>query len=115
MKTSFGVTHTLAEVSERISMKVGTEKLCKTFNEYVTNAYKLSFLKTHTGLHFIIISSIDQKNYHAVLRDIYKSAYIEYVCKNPLATVGQKIETPKFTTAVRDCLTRANIQYGGHA
>jgi hypothetical protein len=56
MKTAFGVCHTLAEVTEKISVKVANEVPVKTFREFVTNAYKLSFLKTNTGLHMMIIS-----------------------------------------------------------
>ena len=40
MKTAFGVCHTLAEVTERISMKVGKGQICKSFREYITNIYK---------------------------------------------------------------------------
>jgi hypothetical protein len=44
MKTAFGVCHTLAEVTEKISVKVANEVPVK------------SFLKTNTGLHMMIIS-----------------------------------------------------------
>ena len=40
MKTSFGVCHTLAEVTERISLKVGKGAISKSFREYITNIYK---------------------------------------------------------------------------
>ena len=40
MKTAFGVCHTLADVTERISMKVGNGQISKSFREYITNAYK---------------------------------------------------------------------------
>ena len=89
MKTAFGVCHTLADVTEKISLKVGSEQVCKMFKEYVTNAYKLSFLKTNTGLHMIIISGLDKNDYHTLIKDIWKNVYIEYVCKNQLANPSE--------------------------
>ena len=45
-------------------------------------------------------------DYHEILKDIYKSVYIEYVCKNPLANPNEEIKNPKFALALREVLTK---------
>ena len=54
----------------------------------------------------IIVSNLDSKDYHEILKDIYRNVYIEYVCKNPLATPNEEIKNPAFTQALREMLTR---------
>ena len=98
----FGVCSSLAEVVNKMSEKIGDKTAIPYFDSFTTTNYKLSFMKTPTGLFFIFITKPDSYNYSKVLKTIYSRIYVKYVALNPLAEPKSLISSPKFNKAISD-------------
>lgn len=63
---------------------------------YRTNVYKLHYFETASGLKFVLTTDANVGNMRDVLQRIYSQLYVEYVAKNPLARLEDKIESELF-------------------
>lgn len=63
------------------------------FLNFCTSSYKLHFYETPSGLKFIVNTSLDVDSLKETLQHIYSAMYIEHIIKNPLAKLGQPIES----------------------
>lgn len=106
----FGICSSLSEVVEKMSEKLGDKSPIKSFDSYTTSHYKLSFLKTITGLYFIFITGVDQYDYRRILSHIYSKIYVKMVCLNPLGKPKELIISPKFKNTISQYLRDVYIQ-----
>ena len=68
------------------------------FIAYKTNAYKLHFFETPTGLKFVLNTDPMVGNIRDVLRYLYSHIYVDYVIRNPLHAPGLDIANPQFVS-----------------
>jgi hypothetical protein len=60
------------------------------FVNYRTSSYKLHFYETLSGYKFVMLSDPSTDSLRFVLRQIYVGPFIEYVVRNPLATMDSR-------------------------
>lgn len=100
-KSTFGVCHSLAGVVEKMSEKLGDKERQTYFNDYTTSHYKMNFFKTATGLYFLLLTSVCTYSFTRVLKYVFSNLYVELVCKNPLCKLNGRINSPKFSSSLR--------------
>ena len=65
-----------------------------------TNAYKLHYFETASGLRFVLTTDLAAADMREVLRHIYSQIFVEYLTKNPLYSHGEQISCPLFTQSL---------------
>ncbi|ORX40415.1 putative trafficking protein particle complex subunit [Piromyces finnis] len=95
-KLVYGVVYSLRNLCRKLSTVNGVpEKTDKDkeedkenedrgFLSYKTNAYKLHYYETASGLKFVVCTDPRSPNLQDMLHQIYRDIYVEYVVKNPL-------------------------------
>jgi hypothetical protein len=68
---------------------------CDSFNYLKTSAYKLHYFETATGLKFVLLTEPGAGDMREALKTIY-NLYIQYVAKNPLYKINERIECELF-------------------
>jgi len=89
------------KVSQRIT---SDDSRTPYFNHYVTNFYKLSCFKSVTNRFFVLTTRVDNLNYSELLRRLYDTVFVEFVCKNVLQDPEAPITLPIFRQRTRDFL-----------
>ncbi|OAJ44043.1 hypothetical protein BDEG_27331 [Batrachochytrium dendrobatidis JEL423] len=92
-KLVYGVVFSLRNIITKISPKQGDN-----FISYRTNAYKLHYYESGTGLKFILLTDPNSDNMVEVLRAIHAQIYVEYVSKNALLPADGPINNELFRT-----------------
>ncbi|KAI9094131.1 Sybindin-like protein, partial [Phlyctochytrium arcticum] len=95
-KLVYGVVFSLRNLVNKLISKPG-----EGFLSYKTNAYRLHYFETPTGLKFVMNTDPHMDSMRETLRTIYSHIYVEYVTRNPLHT---------FDTPIRNDLFRQNLQ-----
>jgi len=62
-----------------------------------TNAYRLHYFETASGLRFVLTTDLATGDMREVLRYIYAQIYVECLVKNPLYQPGEPISCTLFT------------------
>ncbi|KAG4095054.1 Sybindin-like protein [Neocallimastix lanati (nom. inval.)] len=93
-KLVYGVVYSLRNLCRKLSTVNGVpeknekegemEEEDRGFLSYKTNAYKLHYYETPSGLKFVICTDPRTPNLQDMLHQIYRDIYVEYVIKNPL-------------------------------
>lgn len=60
------------------------------FTSYRTSSYKLHLYETVSGYKFIILSDPQTDSLRFVLRQVYSGPFLEYVVRNPLASMDSR-------------------------
>ena len=63
---------------------------------YRTNAYKLHYSETPSGLKFVLTTDANAPSMRETLQRIYSQLYVETVAKNPLARLDATIDSEGF-------------------
>ncbi|KND05007.1 TRAPP subunit BET5 [Spizellomyces punctatus DAOM BR117] len=91
-KLVYGVVFSLRNLVSKLNAKPGSEG----FISYRTNAYKLHYFETPTGLKFVMNTDPHMDSMRDALRMMYSHIYVEYVTKNPLQRLDGPIENELF-------------------
>ncbi|KAI0919481.1 hypothetical protein AcV5_001534 [Taiwanofungus camphoratus] len=83
-KLVYGVVLSLRNMIKKLS---GRDE---QFVSYQTSTYKLHLYETLSGYKFIILSDPKVDSLRFVLRQIYAGPFLEYVVRNPLATMDSR-------------------------
>lgn len=70
--------------------RFGDSRRDEQFVSYQTSTYKLHLYETLSGYKFIILSDPKVDSLRFVLRQIYAGPFLEYVVRNPLATMDSR-------------------------
>lgn len=104
----FGFLFTMVSFSNRIA-----PVLMKEHNFFVcsTSSYQLVFMEMPTSVKFVIICSKDSTRtneyYKQVIRDLYRTVYVEYHVKNPVIEPhATSIDSDLFREKVVDFFTK---------
>ena len=94
---------TLCDIVDKVSERI-TSDASRTpyFSNYVTNVYKLSCFKSLTNKFFVLSTRVDNFNYSDILKQLYETLYVEYVCKNALHALDEPVQLPLFRAKVRE-------------
>ncbi|KAI9028492.1 Sybindin-like protein [Hyaloraphidium curvatum] len=95
-KLVYGVIYSLRNMVNKLK---GSSEL-GSFLAYRTNAYKLHYFETATGLKFVMCTDPNLDGLAQALRTIYSQMYVEYVAKNPLARSMDTISNDLFRMSV---------------
>ncbi|KAH6562370.1 hypothetical protein BASA50_006546 [Batrachochytrium salamandrivorans] len=90
-KLVYGVVFSLRNIIVKISPKQGDN-----FLSYRTNAYKLHYFESGTGLKFVLLTDQNMDSMVEPLRAIYSQIYVEYVSKNALLPADGPINNELF-------------------
>ncbi|GAW83162.1 trafficking protein particle complex subunit 1 [Plasmodium gonderi] len=66
------------------------------FNSFNTPFYKLHYFETLTAYKFIIITHKNTPNLSSLLRDIYKTIFLDLIILNPVYNIGDEIQDKLF-------------------
>mmetsp|Transcript_37830 Transcript_37830/g.86225 ORF Transcript_37830/g.86225 Transcript_37830/m.86225 type:complete len:147 (+) Transcript_37830:3-443(+) len=69
-------------------------------HSYSTSTYKMHYLKTLTGLRFVLITDPAVPSLRECLRQMYSHIYVEYVTKNALQPLAGTISCAYFTQSL---------------
>ncbi|KAI0267147.1 TRAPP complex subunit bet5 [Gloeopeniophorella convolvens] len=83
-KLVYGVILSLRNMIKRLS---GRDE---TFVCYRTSAYKLHLFETVSGYRFVMLSDPNAESLRFVMRSIYTGPFLEYVVRNPLASMDSR-------------------------
>jgi len=67
---------------------------------YKTSVYKLHYYETASGLRFILNTDPNVGSMKEMLKQIYSQIYVEFVVRNPLARLEDKIDNEAFVKAL---------------
>ena len=90
-KLMFGFLFSLKQLVGKMSPKKGGG-----FYACSTNAYKLHYFETASGLRFVLTTDLAAADMREALRYIYSQIFVEYLTKNPLYQPGELISCPLF-------------------
>ncbi|XP_076331098.1 blocked early in transport 5 isoform X2 [Tachypleus tridentatus] len=83
---------------------------CKDgFTNFKTNKYKLNFYETPSGLKFIMNTDVGATDVRALLHEIYRQVYVEYVVKNPEVVLGHSISSELFKKKLDEFVQSSSI------
>ena len=97
-KLMYGMIFSMKSFTQKMSpmdMKTG-------FQNIQTSRYKLHYYETPSGLKFIMNTDLTVDNMRVHLHQMYSSIYVEYVVKNPLASLSEPITSELFKTKLDD-------------
>jgi len=94
-KIMYGFLFSLKKTVAALSPKKGGG-----FYACSTNAYKLHYFETASGLRFVITTDPASTDMRDTLRYIYSNFYVECLVKNPLWQPGEPITCPLFTQSL---------------
>lgn len=107
-KLLFGFLYTMKSFSNRI-----TPVLMKEHNFFIcaTSAYQLVFSEMPTSIKFILVCNRDTTRtnsyYKQLLRDLYRTVYVEHHVKNPVADPhSTNLESQLFREKVNEFLSK---------
>ncbi|KAI0250371.1 Sybindin-like protein [Lactifluus subvellereus] len=83
-KLVYGVVLSLRNMIKRLS---GRDE---SFVSYRTSTYKLHLFETISGYRFVMLSDPNAESLHFVMRSIYIGPFLEYVVRNPLASMNSR-------------------------
>ena len=84
----------------------------ETFLGYRTNAYRMHYFETASGLKFILTTDAATASMREALQRIYSQCYVEFVAKNPLSRLEDKIDNELFVKSL-DRLVRSLPAFQG--
>jgi hypothetical protein len=87
-------------------MKIGEGCSFKSFS---TNAYKLHFYETPSGIKLILTTSPNVGDMSKNLEHIYRALFVDLVMKNPLYTPGEQFLFEPFTLALNKYMSSLNL------
>jgi trafficking protein particle complex subunit 1 len=70
------------------------------FRSFQTDAYKLHYLESPSGLKFVLTTDPGVGNLHEHLEYIYSNLFVELVVKNPVYTPGEAFLFETFSAAL---------------
>ncbi|KAL7751014.1 MutS protein msh4 [Sorochytrium milnesiophthora] len=88
-KLVYGVIYSVRNMVNKL--RLATPTIDSPFHAYSTSVYKLHYYETPTSLKFVLMTSPSMDTYSTrdLLKTIYRDIYVEYVAKNPLATMSK--------------------------
>lgn len=95
-KLMYGMIFSIKSFLSRLSHKNAKEN----FLSYSTSKYKLHYFESATGLKFVLNTDVSVGSLSNELWHVYSTIYVEYVTKNPLIELGEKITSELFTTTL---------------
>ncbi|KAJ3413741.1 Trafficking protein particle complex subunit 1 [Chytridiales sp. JEL 0842] len=100
-KLVYGVVYSIRNiVNKLLAGKPGADG----FSSYKTNTYKLHYYETPSGMKLVMNTDPNCETMQEVLRQIYANIYVEYVIKNPLATLRGPVKNELFKTSLNNYL-----------
>ena len=99
-KNIAGLLYTLRQLLNELSPKESAR-----FESFATDTYRLHYLKPLSGFSFLLFTEPGARSLQTQLKHIYKDIFIELVIKNPLYTVGDKIELESFRNTLDDYIS----------
>jgi len=107
-KLLYGFLYSLKSFSLRIAPVLLKEN---SFFTYSTNCYQLLFLEMATSLKLVLLVNPDvsksNEYYKQMLREFYRTVYVEYVIKNPIKPKpGAVIDSLLFKEKVVEFLSK---------
>ena len=91
-KLLFGYLFSLKDLVKKMSPKKGG-----SFYACSTNAFKLNYYETASGLRFVMTTDLAAGDMREPLRKIYADFFVETLVKNPLWKNDEEITCPVFT------------------
>lgn len=107
----YGFLYSLKSFAQKITPSLGADGGAGCFFTYQTSAYQLVYLEMPTGVRLVLIVSRDaparsNDYFRQLLKDFYRSVYVEYHVKNPLRTANQPIDSAIFRDRLVDFFAR---------
>nr|XP_019012215.1 uncharacterized protein I206_03059 [Kwoniella pini CBS 10737]OCF50996.1 hypothetical protein I206_03059 [Kwoniella pini CBS 10737] len=85
-KLVYGVILSLKNMVKKLSGKD------EAFTSYSTSSYKLHLFDTPTNYRFVLLSDPSSDSLRFILRQLYVGPFLEYVIRNPLVKIDNRIE-----------------------
>mmetsp|Transcript_36672 Transcript_36672/g.59268 ORF Transcript_36672/g.59268 Transcript_36672/m.59268 type:complete len:142 (+) Transcript_36672:67-492(+) len=99
-KLMFGLLFSMKAFVNKLSPKPSTEG----FHSFRTNAFKLHYYETPSGLRFVLNTDANAGDLRETLKYIYSQIYVPIALRNPLYTPNDPITSDLFSTALQKCI-----------